>query len=230
MARIGDAPPIVELEGAEEFIATGTSDSDVHVTADQIADFTIDSLTPAETLAKVSAASPQTNGLNANFLQGLAASYFQNASNLSSGTVPDARLPQGEHNSTWSSGGIYPNAGSLKSYLKFDEIIPGGPKIMLQWGWTNFVNPSTDVSVTFNQPFSGGWGNENTPVVFLTPECRGSEWSGALSSFAGAGANVEVTMSVYYTSLTFFKCSSFRMAGSGLDRVRGNWWAIGYYA
>lgn len=230
MARISDATPKLTLEGDELLLAEDAT-SDVNFPIDTLSDFVKDNLTPAETLAKVIASNPEVNGLNANLLQGLAASFFQNASNLTSGTIPDARLPFGEFNTSWSSGGVYPTAGSLRGYWKIPTFLTGGVKIMIQFGWTNFIDPNTSpITVNFLQPFSQGWSTENKPLVGVWPECRGSEWNGGIPSFAGTGANVEMDMRLWYSSLTQFKCSNIRTDGAGTDRVRGNWIALGYYS
>lgn len=226
--QIPSLPPVSSIDGDEQ-IPMRDALGDVKVTLDQVSNFVKSELTPEETLAKVIASNPQANGLNANLLQGLAAPYFRNASNLNTGIVDPLRLPQGDHNYFWNIGGLYPQAGSLKGMLKLGDFIAGGSKIMIQWGWTNFVYANTDIQVPFYESFTGGWGTENKPLVMVVPECRGSEWNGPTSSSAGPSANVELTMAAYYTHLSFFKCSSTRIGGGLADTVRGNWIAIGYY-
>jgi hypothetical protein len=226
--QIPDLPPILSIDG-DELVPARDALGDVKITLDQVASFVKGELTPAETLAKVVAANPQVNGLNANLLQGLASTFFRNASNLNSGVVPDAQLPIGDHSWNWTSGGTYPAAGSLEGYIKFPRFL-FGINIMLQWGWTNFVPANTDLSISFNQPFSQGFSSENKPFVIVVPENRGSEWNGSVSSPPNPSQNVELTMSVYHTTLTNFKCSSTRIGGALNDYVRGNWFAIGYYS
>lgn len=225
MAYIPDAPPVVSVDGPELFIARDDL-GDVKITADQLASFVIDELTPAEALAKVMASSPQTNGLNANLLQGLAASFFQNASNLSSGTVPDARIPQGEFNFSWASGGYYLNAGVLKGYLKFAPHIFGGENVMIQAGWSSFIPNNTTTSVNFLTPFSSGFGNEDNPIVIQNGECRAEQYPTEI----GNHFDIELGIRAYKVSKTGFKLRTYRVfGGNGYDTVRSHWIAIGKY-
>lgn len=225
MAYIPDAPPVVSVDGPELFIARDDA-GDVKITADQVSDFVLGELTPAAALAKVIAASPETNGLNANLLQGLAASFFQNASNLSSGTVPEARLPQGEFNFNWASGGFYSNAGILKGYLKFSPHIFGGQNVMIQAGWSGFIRMDGTISVNFLTPFSSGFGNEDNPIVLQSEECRAEQYPADLGNYF----DTELEMRAYKVSKTGFKLRSFRPhGGTGNDTVRSHWLAIGKY-
>jgi hypothetical protein len=229
MARISDATPKLTLDGDELLLAEDAA-SDVNFPIETLSDFVKDNLTPAETLAKVIASNPSLNGLNSNFLQGLTAAYFENASNLRSGTVPDARLPFGEFNTSWSSGGAtHVNAGIFKAYWKIPQFIANGPKIMIQFGWSGFVGGANNIDVTFLQPFSGGWSNENKPWVGVFPECRRDGWSGTTSR-PDPRENIEIDVRLWYTSLTSFKASTKRDYGGQSDLVRANWIAIGYYS
>ena len=224
MAYIPDAPPVVSVDGPELFIARDDL-GDVKITADQLASFVIGELTPAQALAKVIASSPEINGLDANLLQGLAASFFQNASNLSSGTVPDARLPQGEFNFSWASGGFYSNAGILKGFIKFSPHILGGNNLMIQAGWTSFVGENISQATNFLTPFTSGFGNEDVPIVFVTPQCRSSEYPTTLNTYQ----DIELGCRLKSVSKTSISTQSYRSSGHGADKVRANWLAIGKY-
>ena len=220
--EITGLPDIGSVDGDELFPCRDAL-GDVKITLDQIATHTKDAITPAETLAHVIAANPETSGLNANLLQGLLATYFTNAGNLASGTVPDLRLPLGEFNTSWSPGGAYPTAGSLRGYWKIPEFVTGiGNRIMIQFGWTNYIFDGQSTTTTYLTPFASGWGTDNTPSVNVTPQCRSSE-------YPSTAAPVELDIRCYESSLTSFKVRSIRTEGTLSDTVRANWWVIGNY-
>ena len=223
--QITELPAISSIDGDELGILRDTT-GDVKFTVDELTTYVLDQLTATDTLDLVKAANPEVNGLNANLLQGLAASFFQNASNLASGTVPDARLPGWLPSPSWTSGGAYPNAGSFKDYIRIPSFLLSGQSYMIQFGWTNFVPNNTTVNVTFRTPFVSGWGGENTPWVGVFPHCRSNEYPSEL----GADDSVELDMRVRgQPSLAGFTCASIRTQGTGTDYVRGVWIAIGKY-
>lgn len=225
--QITELPAISSIDGDELGIlrdATG----DVKFTVDEMTTYVLDQLTASDTLDLVKAANPEVNGLNANLLQGLAASFFQNASNLASGTVPDNRLPGWLPSPSWTSGGAYPNAGSFKDYIRIPSFLLSGQRYMIQFGWTNFVAENSAITVDFRTPFTSGWGGENNPLVLVSPECRANGWSGDTSAPQNK-FNVELDARVWYTDLNKFKISTIRNEGYDPDRVRANWIAIGKY-
>ena len=224
--EITGLPDIGSVDGDELFPCRDAL-GDVKITLDQIATHTKDAITPAETLAHVIAANPETSGLNANLLQGLLASYFTNASNLNAGTVPNSNLPLGEFNTSWSSGGAYPAAGSLRGYWKIPEFIAGiGNRIMIQFGWTNFIGENEKLTTTYLTPFASGWGTENSPMLQVTPQCRSNSWPTEPSTIK---FNVELDMRVASSTMSSFKVYPIRNSGGDPDKVRANWWAIGKY-
>lgn len=213
--------------GGDELLIERDAIGDKKVTLDALTSFVKSELTPTEILNLVKAAAPESNGLDANLLQGLAASFFQNASNLISGTVDDNRLPLGEFNTSWSSGGAYPDAGNLRGYWKIPEFVTGiGNRIMIQFGYTNFIYAGNKITTTYLTPFASGWGTDNSPVPIITPQCRSNEWP----TVTAGGGNVEMDIRLYGDATTStFTVANIRTDGSGLDTVRANWIAIGKY-
>lgn len=229
MAQIPDLDPIGSpLTGPEQFAARGDSVEDLRVTSDEIATFVKGELTPSEILSLVISSNPQINGLDANLLQGFAASSFRDASNLSSGTIPSARLPQGEFDYSWSAGsGVSATEGSLRCFWKIPLFVSNGSPsgIMLQFGWTNFALANTTLNVTFLRTFSSFLGNANMPLILLTPECRSFD-ANAPAQYIEA----EVRLDNATKTLSSFRCHTRRSGGSGSDYVRANWLAVGFYS
>lgn len=224
--QIVDLPAAGALEGDELLIERDAS-GDKKVTLDALTDFIKNELTPTEILDLVKAAAPESNGLNANLLQGLAASFFQNASNLTSGTVDDNLLPLGEFNYNWTSGGAYPSAGNLRAYWKLPNFLTGvGNRTMIQFGWTNFIGESEKVTTTYLTPFAGGWGGENSPVLIVTPQCRSNGWPIVPPTIK---FNVELDIRATVSTTTSFTVYPIRNSGGDADKVRANWIAIGTY-
>ena len=224
--QISGLPAGAGLDGTE-MLPTRDGAGDARYTVDQLADFVRGELTSAEILALVIAANPQINGLNANLLQGLAASYFRNATNLNAGTVADARLPQGSVSPTWASGGAYPADGSFKDAIKIPAFLLGGARYMIQHGWTNFMWENQRATITFKEPFAGGFGGTNRPNVFVTSHCRSSEYP-SLGPDPTSEAEL-ITRLHGDPTLSGFTIVTRRLGGGLADTVRANWWAIGTY-
>lgn len=229
MAQIPDLDPIGSpLTGLEQIAARGDSVEDVRVTMDELATFVKGELTPSEVLAQVIAANPQINGLDANLLQGFAASSFRNASLLSSGSIPSARLPQGEFDYSWSAGsGISGTEGSLRCFWKIPLFVSNGSPsgIMLQFGWTPFVVANTALNVTFLRTFSSFLGDANMPLILLTPECRS-----LAATYPEEYTELDVRLDTIAKTRSSFRCHTRRSSGRGDDYVRANWLAVGFYS
>ncbi len=224
--QIPNLPAGAGLDGTE-IIPCRDGAGDAKYTVDQLADFVTSTLTPSEILALVIAASPQINGLNANLLQGQTASFFRDASNLNAGVVPNARLPQGSVSPTWTSGGLFPTEGSLKDAIKIPAFLLGGARYMIQHGWTNFMWENQRATITFKEPFAGGFGGTNRPNVFVTSHCRSSEYP---SLAPDPTAEAELIARLHGDpTLSGFTMVTRRLGGNLSDTVRANWWAIGTY-
>lgn len=229
--QIVDLPAAGTLEGDELLIERDAS-GDKKVTLDALTDFIKNELTPTEILDLVKAAAPESNGLNANLLQGLAASFFQNANNLNSGTVSSSRLPDSDYGSSYIAAGTYPNAGLVRNYIRVNEAY-FGERILIQWGWTPFINENTSTTVNFPAAFASGWSSDNTPMVIVGPECRSSEYPSGNPTPENA---VELNIAVISASLISFTANSIRIKGNNNtmtpgvnDTVRANWIAFGRY-
>lgn len=227
--RITELDPTTGIESTDQ-LPTSKGAQDLKITVDELLTYVKDNFTDAEILAKLLNVDTNTSTLNANFLQGLDANFFRNASNLLSGVVPDARLPGESTSPSWTVGGsLHTNAGQFKDYIRIPEFFLNGERYMIQFGWSFFTTHPATQTISFRTPFASGWGNENKPLVLVSPECRSSEWSGSTSSPFGAAANVELDMRVWYTDLNSFKVSTIRTSGADADRVRANWIAFGKY-
>ena len=222
--QIPNLPPISSLDGDEQIPLRDVT-GDVRVTPDQLASFVLDKLTPEDVLNLVKFASPQINGLNSQFLGSFNSEYYLNAANLNTGTIRRDRLPQGEFSQTYSAGGQYPNSGTVRGVLKLDQFILGGPRIMVQMGWTPFIREWQSATINFKEPFVSGFSGENKPVLLVTPECRSNEYPGIKND----DTSVELDIRVRDVTLNGFTCASKRTSGSGTDTVSGHYIAIGYY-
>ena len=221
--QIPSLPSISSIDGDEQ-VPMRDALGDVKITLDQIAEYVKDNLTPAEVLALVLASNPQVNGLNANLLQGLSSSFLRDASNLNAGVVPDTRLPQGNFVQSWTPAGYFTLAGRLKTKITPTNNTFGNPALTFQAGWTDFVGENTNLVHDFHTPFTSGFGTENTPIIILTPECRSSEYPASFSAYQDS----ELTMILTRSSLSQFTCASHRLAGSLSDKVRAQYFAIGF--
>ncbi len=229
--QISDLDPILTVDG-NELVAARDTLGDVKVSLSQIAAFVEAGISPAEVLAKLVAASPQTNGLNANFLQGFQASHFQNASNLIFGNVGELLLPPGSFGSDWVPGGAYPSVGTFRAYWRMPRFVYGnsgaGASLTFQFGWTNFVAANTVVTGNFLIPFTlgpaFGAGGEDIPFMMVAPHNRSSEWPSVISN----AAEVELTVGLSNVSKTGFRIATNRINGSLNDQVSAMWLAIGF--
>ena len=223
MASIPDLPSTSVVDG-DQIIPSRAAVGDEGVTIDQIVEYANSELTPAEVLAKTIAANPSTNGLDANFLQGLAASYFTNAANLT-GTAPESILPQGSFSQQSFTGGL-DGIGGYRASWSLPPFLAGGVGIRIQMGYTVLVNPNTQVNTTFLEPFSAVSEFNKGPLVFISPSCFTGD------AFPSPRQRVEVDIRVQQGSITTtgFTANSIRTEGANTDRVRGYWFAFGAYS
>jgi hypothetical protein len=230
--QIPDLDPILTVDG-NELVAARDTLGDVKVSLSQIAAFVEAGISPAEVLAKLVAASPQTNGLNANLLQGFLASHFLNASNLNAGTVPSPRLPQGSYGSDWVPGGAYPSIGTFRAYWRMPRFAYGnnsevGASLTFQVGWTNFVAANTLVTGNFLIPFTNGpafsAGGEDLPFMMVAPHVRSDQWPVVIPGISA----VELSVGLISLSKTGFTIASNRNEGAGPDNVSAMWLAVGF--
>lgn len=212
--EIKDLPATPGL-ASTDLLATKKGLADYKATIAQLSTLIRGDITGKAVLDLVKTVDSDLSGLNANTLQGANKSFFQNAANLTSGTIPNARLP----------------AGSVTSYgttaWAQKIIIPEfllGQRIMIQFGVTAYALESRRVSITFPTPFVSGFGTQNIPLFQVTPECRTGSFS-----VSRPFEEVEVDIRAYDVSLTTARLATIRTFGSGSDEVRGHWWAIGKY-
>jgi len=204
-----------------DLIATKQGTTDYRATIDQLGTLIRSGITAADIMAMVQTLDTNSSGLNANFLQGNSSDYFVNASNLASGTTPNARLPNG----TFTSSVL---TTSSKNYIQFPTFIFGLNRIMIQFGVTDYYTESRDIVTTFPVAFASGLTNANEPILIVTPQCKRDGWSGATGN-STPYFNVELDVRPWYVSLSQFKASTIRTSRSGSDTVRANWIAIGKY-
>ena len=238
--EIPDLPPVGTVLGNQLTVVRAAT-GDKKASIDEISDYVASQLTPAEILNLVKLALPQVNGLNSQFVGGLSTANLRDASTLfSDGTVPIQRLPTGSFSSSNPVGGFYPAEGSTRNVLRLSPWLGGiERKILLQFGYTNFVVQDSSISVTFIEPFASGFGiGLSRPIVIMSPECRHSEWPAVAAS---GGAQVELDIRLTNVDLNGFTCASRRSGGSDSgsgagsypsptrDVVRGHWLAIGFY-
>lgn len=247
--EIPDLPPVGTVLGNQLTVVRAAT-GDKKASIDEISDYVVSQLTPAEILNLVKLALPQVNGLNSQFVGGLSATDLRNASNLNLGSVPLPQLPTGLVFQTATTGGFYPSEGSSSGYLglpSFWDATSGGGaggerRVAVQMGYTNFVVQDTSITVNFPAPFSSGFGLgsivSQKPIILITPECRHSEWPAVATS---GGAQVELDIRLTSVTLNGFTCASRRSGGSDSgsgagsypsptrDVVRGHWLAIGFY-
>lgn len=218
--QINELPATTGIE-VTDLLATKKGTDDYKVTITQLADLIRGGIAAADMMSLIQTLDSDTSGLNANFLQGNTSSYFTNASNLATGTVANARLPNGSFTSSVLTT-------SSKNYVQFPIFMFGLQRIMIQFGVTDYYRADRSVTVTFPVPFSSGFTDEVEPIVLLSPQCKRNGWSGATGS-SSPTADVEADIRLWYADLSQFKASSIRTTGSEADTVRANWLAIGKY-
>lgn len=209
-----------------DFLATKKGSDDLKATLQQVIDLVKDEITAEEILQKLLTVDTDTSGLNTNTLQGNTASFFTNASNLISGIVSNSRLPNGSYNENFVGGGAF-GTGRNSIWWKIPSFLTGGTRLMVQFGYTNYISNNGQVLTTFPLSFSSGFGNENDPIVFVTPECRADGYAGVSDLLRDR--DVELDIRLYYKDLTRFRCNAIRTTGSNSDYVRAMWLAIGKY-
>lgn len=198
--------------------------ADYRATLEQLADLVKDDTTAAEILAKILTVDTDSSTLNANFLQGAARSFFTNASNLDSGTVPTARLPSQTITSTGGSNGI--NSPFAKA-IPIPSFLFNGQRIMIQGGLTQYYPPNTSFTITYPTPFVGGFGysniNDHSPLFLVSPYCITGDISPSPTE------SIEIGVSTTRTTLSYANCATYRRSGSSTDYAKAFWLAIGYY-
>lgn len=223
---------IIELDNTggvagTDYLATSKGSEDVKATLTEVSNFILNNLSDATVLSKLLNVDSNTSGLNANFLQGFAASHFLNAANMTGGPIPTSVLPAGTFTSSFTPGGVYTNAGTVKNVIKVPEWLLGG-RIMIQFGWTEFIYANSQSRLIYPEPFASGFSGEDKPFLSVTPECRRDAWS-EVSTGSQPKFNVELDIRVSKNRLNSFDVDSIRTYGSNTDRVRAMYWAVGRY-
>lgn len=205
-----------------DLMITKKGSEDLRATLNQLATLVNGQLTGSQLLTLLLGVDTNTSTLNANFLQGNDAAYFADTSSLTSGTLADARLPNGTLASTVVST-------SSKYSINLPSFLFGGQNIKLQWGTSNYYVNNKTISVTFQEPFASGLTNANEPIILVTPQCRenGAVQTGTPS--ASPLTAVEVDVRLQYASVNGFLACTRQVTGSGADTARANWFAIGKY-
>lgn len=223
--KLPQLDPTTGLDNSDVVLTTKGS-QDYKATLAELVSHIKDNITPAEILTMLLQVDGDNAGINATTLQGLLPSFFRNASNLNSGTVPNSRLPSGDNQLSFVQGGEY-NAGRNQLTLNFPNFMLG-INLRVIVGWSFFVTTNSNITINFDQPFTQGFGTENTPIVIGVPECRSGVWNGTVSK-AFNPENIELDARLWYSDLSKAIFSTMRHGGFGGDRVRVNYMAIGRY-
>ena len=213
ISGLPDSPGLAD----SDLLATKKGTQDYKAPLDDLSEFIIDKITPTQVLELIKAVDADTNGVNASTLQGNNALSFRNASNLSSGTVPNSRLPSG----SWS--GAF-NTSQSNYFINLPEFMFGTSlRLRLAWGVSPYTSPNLTRRVDFRAPFVSGMTGQNEPIIITSAQC-------IFDSTVGGGDNrIEVNARIYDADLNGFSFATERLRGSGSDTCRINYIAIGRY-
>ena len=144
------------------------------------------------------------SNLDADLLDGQQGSFYQNASNITSGTLDANRLAVNSL-STGTHGALNlgPSCGNIK----------------LRWGIGNYMNDGDRQRVNFSSSFS-----TSCFACIVTPECHRDGYG--VGSPAGY-MEVELDLRMYGYDTSGFDCAAIRNIGSNSDQVRPHYFAIG---
>jgi len=207
-ANPDDSDLLVSKKGAE----------DLSLPIGDLAEHILNQLTAADVLNLIRTVDTDNSGLNASTLQGVNRAFLQNASNLTTGTIPDARF-----NSTTILGNPTTSSTGSTSYSwNVPTFITGGFRLKIQWGITTYRGNNSTITGVFRQSFASGLATSSQPIVILAPQNIGDSQSNPENL-------VELDVRLTGTSLSGFTAASVRTRGNNNDLVRANYIAFGRY-
>lgn len=213
--EINDLPATPGV-ASTDLLATKKGTADYRATVDQLSTIIRNDLTAFEVMQLIQQVDSDVSGLNANTLQGATRSFLQDADNLVFGKVSNNRLPNGEvtnyGGTAWSQRWLLP-------------VFLLGQPVMIQFGVTERILESTLITVPFPTPFASGYGSPNEPFVMIAP--MSDDGTGDTTKMVTS--NIQLSMQMHKATLSNITMISQRLWGTGADRVRAFWLAIGKY-
>lgn len=213
--EISGLPPTTGIAGTDQ-LATKKGSTDFRGTVDQLTSFVKSQITDEEVFDAVLNEDGPSSGLHAQYLGGREAGFFMNASNLVAGAVSAGLLPNGSY-ATYHSG------SQSRTVIKLPEFV-AGVRLMVQFGQSGLFSANQLITTNFGEAFVSGLDKDNKPYVYVTPAC---EADGKTS--APFRVELGVRLDQDTVTLAGFSAATFRTHGSGADRVRCNWIAVGRY-